>query len=98
LTLFAEIKNGIVVRVIVCEKQQIKKYSGTWIETKKNNYRKQYAGIGMSYDKTKDKFISKQPYNSWTLNKNNDWKSPNGEPPTNKHTWNENDLTWEKLH
>jgi hypothetical protein len=38
-----------------------------------NNFRKQYAGIGYSYDSSKDKFITPQPYPSWSLNSNDDW-------------------------
>lgn len=48
-----------------------------WIQTSyNNNFRKQYAGIGDTYDSIKDKFIAPQPYPSWTLDENDDWKSP----------------------
>ena len=44
------------------------RHPGTWKQTSYNNsFRKQYAGIGYSYDASKDKFISPQPYSSWTL-------------------------------
>lgn len=50
---------------------------GTWKQTSYNsNFRKQYAGIGMRYDSTKNKFISRQPYASWSLDSNDDWQAP----------------------
>jgi len=50
---------------------------GTWKQTSyNNNFRKQYAGIGYRYDSTKDKFISPQPFASWSLDANDDWQAP----------------------
>jgi hypothetical protein len=40
-----------------------------WKQTSYNgNIRKNYAGIGMTYDEDRDAFISKKPFNSWVLN------------------------------
>nr|BAR20126.1 hypothetical protein [uncultured Mediterranean phage uvMED]BAR20182.1 hypothetical protein [uncultured Mediterranean phage uvMED]BAR38359.1 hypothetical protein [uncultured Mediterranean phage uvMED] len=48
-----------------------------YVQTSYNdNFRKQYAGIGYFYDSTKDKFISPQPYPSWSLDSNDDWQPP----------------------
>ena len=48
-----------------------------WIQTSyNNNFRKQYAGIGYSFDSTKNKFISPQPFASWSLDSNDDWQAP----------------------
>ena len=50
---------------------------GIWKQTSyNNNFRKQYAGIGMIYDPVKDKFLSSQPHASWSLNDNDDWQAP----------------------
>jgi hypothetical protein len=50
---------------------------GTWKQTSYNhNFRKQYAGIGFVYDSTKDKFLAPQPFASWSLDSNDDWKAP----------------------
>jgi len=50
---------------------------GTWKQTSyNNNFRKQYAGVGFIYDSTKDKFLNAQPYASWSLDSNDDWKAP----------------------
>ena len=50
---------------------------GTWKQTSYNhNFRKQYAGMGYTYDAAKNKFISPQPYTSWALDANDDWQAP----------------------
>tara|TARA_R100000664_G_C2695638_1_gene98008 strand:+ start:104 stop:562 length:459 start_codon:yes stop_codon:yes gene_type:complete len=59
------------------------RHGGTWKQTSYNdNFRKQYAGIGWTYDVSKDIFIRPQPFSSWTLDDNNDWKAPVEEPNT----------------
>ncbi len=48
-----------------------------WKQTSYNhNFRKQFAGIDYTYDATKDKFICSKPYNSWSLDSNDDWQAP----------------------
>jgi len=50
---------------------------GTWKQTSyNNNFRKTYAGKGSIYDAAKNKFLSPQPFASWSLDANDDWKSP----------------------
>ena len=50
---------------------------GSWKQTSyNNNFRKQYAGIGMVYDPVKNKFLNQQPYASWSLDDNDDWQAP----------------------
>jgi hypothetical protein len=50
---------------------------GIWKQTSYNhNFRKQYCGKGYVYDSVKDKFLSPQPYASWSLDANDDWQSP----------------------
>ena len=50
---------------------------GNWKQTSyNNNFRKQYAGKGYTFDSAKDKFISPQPFDSWTLDGNDDWQAP----------------------
>ena len=50
---------------------------GTWKQTSyNNNFRKQYAGIGMIYDPVKDKFLAQQPHASWSLDSSDDWQAP----------------------
>jgi hypothetical protein len=50
---------------------------GIWKQTSyNNNFRKQYAGIGMVYDPVKDKFLGQQPHASWSLDSSDDWQAP----------------------
>ena len=50
---------------------------GIWKQTSYNhNFRKKYAGKGDVYDPVKDKFLTQQPYASWSLNDNDDWQAP----------------------
>ena len=50
---------------------------GNWKQTSyNNNFRKQYAGKGYTFDAAKDKFICPQPYASWSLDGNDDWQAP----------------------
>jgi hypothetical protein len=61
-----------------------------------NNIRKQYAGIGFTYDAINDVFIAPQPYPSWSLDKNFDWQPPKAIPTGQeaKVYWDENTLSW----
>ena len=61
-----------------------------------NGFRKQYAGIGSTYDEAADQFVSPQPFSSWTLDSNNDWQPPTPKPSTQgMWSWNETLLKWE---
>ena len=73
--------------------------SATWVQTSyNNNFRKQYAGLGFTYDSTKDKFIVPQPFNSWTLDSNDDWQPPTAMPiDKNFYSWNEETLSWDSI-
>lgn len=67
---------------------------GEWLQTSyNNNFRKQYAGIGTSYDAQADQFVSAQPYGSWILDVNNDWQPPTPKPEGNFY-WNEETVSW----
>ena len=58
-----------------------------------NNFRKQYAGKGYTYDAAKDKFICPQPHASWSLDGNDDWQAPitrpDDEDGTRIYIWDE---------
>jgi len=66
-------------------------------EDQSKSLRKNYAGIGYTYDETRDAFIPPKPYNSWILNEDTClWESPIPYPQdNNKYTWNESTLTWD---
>ena len=60
-----------------------------------NKIRKQYAGIGYTYDAIKDQFVTPQPFASWSLDSNNDWQAPTPMPDNGKmYRWNEASLGW----
>ena len=60
------------------------------------NIRKNYAGIGCTYDAQRDAFIPPQPYPSWTLNEDTcRWSAPVSKPTDGKmYKWNESTLAW----
>jgi len=100
--IFAKVKNGIVIEVMVADQEFIDSYvdstPGNWLETRKDgSIRKNYAGIGFSYDSTRDAFIPPQPYPSWTLNEDTClWEPPVAYPTDgNMYNWNEETQTWD---
>jgi hypothetical protein len=58
-----------------------------------NNIRKQYAGIGFTYDADADVFVAPQPFPSWALDSNYDWQPPTPKPEGN-WMWDEQTSTW----
>ena len=60
-------------------------------------FRKNYAGIGYSYDQQRDAFIPPKPFNSWVLNEDTCiWNAPVAKPEDdNIYSWNESTLTWD---
>jgi len=73
---------------------------GTWKQTSYNaKIRKNYAGIGYTYDEGRDAFIPPKPFNSWLLDENTcQWKAPVDYPTDGKrYTWNEETLTWDVI-
>jgi hypothetical protein len=70
---------------------------GTWVQTSYNgNIRKNYAGIGYTYDSTRDAFIDPSPYASWVLNETTcKYEAPIAYPSDGKHyKWNEETTSW----
>ena len=111
---FAKVNNGIVEQVIVAEPEFFDTFvdssPGTWIQTSYNTYggvhkvggtpvRKNYAGIGYTYDAQKDSFIPPKPYNSWTLNETSClWEPPTPYPNDNKnYKWDEPTTSWVEI-
>ena len=109
---FAQIdENNIVVNVIVAEQDFIDSGAvgdpSTWIQTSYNTsagvhrlggtpLRKNYAGIGYTYDVTRDAFIPPSPFASWILNEDTcQWEAPTQMPTDDKlYTWNEETVSW----
>ena len=71
-----------------------------WIQTSYNgNFRKNYAGIGYTYDVQGDGFYAPQPFDSWTLNQDTFiWEAPVEYPDDeNIYNWNEETLSWDLI-
>jgi hypothetical protein len=70
---------------------------GTWKQTSyNNNMRKNYAGIGYTYDQSRDAFIPPKPYPSWNLDEETcHWSAPAEYPADGKvYEWDEDTTTW----
>jgi len=103
---FAKVVSNIVTNVIVAEQDWVDALDGTWIQTSYNTYgnvhsnsgtplRKNYAGIGDTYDSDRDAFYSEKPYPSWTLNEDSCvWEAPTPMPENVICYWSEDDLAW----
>ena len=79
-----------------------KLFGGVWKQTSYNgNKRKNYAGIGYTYDANIDAFVPPKPYASWILNDAAQWEAPvpmpedagTGEPPK-MYRWDEATTSW----
>ena len=71
-----------------------------WVQTSYNgNIRKNYAGIGYTYDPVADHFFAPQPYPSWTLDENAKWQAPVPYPVEEGKffTWDEPTLSWVEI-
>jgi len=69
-----------------------------WVQTSFNkNFRKNYAGIGFTYDQQRDAFIPPKPFNSWILNEDTClWNAPVVIPDDNNiYLWNETTQNWD---
>ena len=108
---FAEIdENNIVTRVLVVPDDQEHRgqeflandlaLGGLWIQTSYNSrIRKNYAGIGMTFDPIRDAFIAPQPFASWTLNEETcRWEAPTPYPTDGlMYEWGETDTDWNAI-
>jgi hypothetical protein len=100
---FAKLNNNTVTEVIVAEKNFIN--SGLvgdeflWVQTSYNsNFRKNFAGVGYTYDKANDVFIKPKPFASWTLDASFDWQPPVTYPTDGKvYEWNEASTNWTEI-
>lgn len=89
----------------------IENLGGTWVKTSYNTrlnlhsqngvpLRKNFAGIGYSYDATRDAFIAPKPFESWILNEETcGWEAPVSKPTENdeelfSYVWDEESISW----
>lgn len=112
---FAQIdENNIVTQVLVIEQDVVDSGlfgdPASWIQTSYNTYggvhvlggtplRKNYAGIGYTYDSTRDAFVPPKPFNSWSLNEDTClWEPPVAMPTDGKiYNWDEDTTSWVEI-
>ena len=112
---FAKIENGIVTQVNVVDEDYFNdnretRYTGQWVQTSYNTQggvhvlggtplRKNYAGIGYTYDEARDAFIPPKPFNSWLLNEDTcQWDAPVAYPTDGKiYQWDEEQQQWTEV-
>ncbi len=111
---YAKVNNGLVEQVIVAESEFFNTFvdvsPGEWIQTSYNTYggvhnkggtplRKNFAGIGFTYDSVRDAFYAPQPFPSWVLNEDSCvWEAPVAYPDADsdeRYDWNEETTSWE---
>lgn len=113
MSYFAKVLSGIVVQVIAAEPEFFNTFvdtsPGEWIQTSYNTHgnqhpegrplRKNYAGIGYTYDSARDAFIPPKPFPSWTLDEETCLWNPPTPCPTdgNMYQWDESTLTWSQI-
>ena len=109
---YAKVLNGLVTQVIVAEAEFFDTFidssPGEWIQTSYNTrggqhtlggtpLRKNYAGIGYTYNRELDGFIPPKPYASWVLDEETClWNAPVAKPEGD-YRWNENIVNWEEF-
>ena len=108
---FAKVQDGIVTKVIVAEPDFFDTFvddsPGEWIQTSYNTIggthtlggtplRKNYAGVGFTYDRDRDAFIPPQPFASWTLDEDTClWNAPVAYPSGDgQYQWDEETTSW----
>jgi hypothetical protein len=108
---FAKVENGVVTQVIVIEQDVLNTGHwgdpASWIQTSYNTIagvhtqggtplRKNFAGVGFTYDSGRDAFIPPKPYASWVLNESTcNWDAPTPMPEDDKiYVWRESDTSW----
>jgi hypothetical protein len=104
---FAKIEDNIVTQVLVVPDNAEDRgqdylandlgLGGTWVQTSYNaRIRKNYAGIGFTYDPVNDWFVAPQPFPSWSLDENAQWQAPVAYPTDGvMYVWNEDNKDWQ---
>ena len=112
---YAKVDQGRVLKVIVADEDYINSFvdtePGNWIQTSYNTrggihtlggtpLRKNFAGVGYTYDTQRDAFIPPKEFNSWVLNETTClWEAPVAHPNSNGegYKWNESTTSWDAI-
>ena len=107
---FAKVENGTVTQVIVIEQDVLNLGHwgdpAGWVQTSYNTHggvhtnggtplRKNFAGIGYTYDSERDAFYAPQPFASWILDDDTCvWQAPVERPTEGNYVWDEETVAW----
>lgn len=110
---FAKVENGVVTQVIVIDQETLNTGlwgdPASWVQTSYNTHggkhpegrplRKNYAGIGYTYDAQRDAFYAPKPFPSWVLDEETClWNAPVAMPNDGKpYSWNEDKKSWDEI-
>ena len=87
MTNYAQIVNSKVVNVIVADAEFVAQSDLDYVLLSR-------GGIGWTYDQQANQFVAPQPFESWTLDENNDWQPPTPKPDGDYY-WDEDTQTWQ---
>ena len=90
--------DGVEQEVLGCQFLQGITGWAVWKQTSYNaNFRKHFAGVGYTYDESRDAFIAPKPFASWILNEETcNWEAPVAKPDEeNQYKWSEENQQWE---
>jgi len=108
---FAKVENGVVTQVIVIDQETLNLGHwgdpSLWVQTSYNTQggkhllggtplRKNYAGVGFTYDANRDAFLPPRPFASWVLDEDTClWGAPTPMPTDGKmYNWDEDSKSW----
>jgi hypothetical protein len=92
MSTYAILNNNKVENVIICDDDKISSISEFFVKVTEDT---SVAAIGMTYDAEINKFLSAKPYESWVLNSDFIWESPEGPNPNPiAKFWDESTLSW----
>ena len=87
MTNYAQIVNSKVVNVIIADADFVAQSNLDYVLLSR-------GGIGWTFDEQANQFVAPQPFESWTLDENNDWQPPTPKPDGD-YSWNEDTQTWQ---
>jgi hypothetical protein len=108
---FAELDENNIVKQVLVVPNSVEHYGelylsrdlnlgGRWVQTSYNgNIRKNFAGIGSTYDEVRDAFITPKPFESWVLNEETCiWEAPVAYPTDGiMYVWDEETIDWKAV-
>lgn len=92
MSIYAILNNNKVENIVVCDDETVVSLFTNYVKVTEDTLE---AAVGMTYDDSVDKFIAAKPYESWILNSDFIWESPEGPNPNLlTKVWDEGTLSW----